>query len=96
MLPLSTIRIVIYESHIWGEIRIFTNFYKIYLLTNEYNTFSNQYMDPQNNEVSTATDVCSLVKEFWALVKGRIDLPYVIQKGILAGIFYLLLEFITG
>ncbi|RPA90761.1 hypothetical protein L873DRAFT_1820592 [Choiromyces venosus 120613-1] len=42
----------------------------IYLLADEYDAFSNEYMDPHNSQPWAESDASSLVKDFWATVKG--------------------------
>ena len=65
---------------------MFTNYEKIYLLADEYDAFSNQYMDPKNSHVWATSEASSLLKDFWAVVKGMIDLPFGIQKCFITGI----------
>ncbi|RPA91673.1 hypothetical protein L873DRAFT_1818968, partial [Choiromyces venosus 120613-1] len=42
----------------------------IYLLADEYDAFSNEYMDPHNSQAWAGSAASSLVKGFWATVKG--------------------------
>ncbi|RPA95774.1 hypothetical protein L873DRAFT_1301258 [Choiromyces venosus 120613-1] len=58
----------------------------IYLLVDEYDAFSNEYMDPHNLQPWVESDASSLVKDFWATVKGMMRLPYGIQKCFITGI----------
>ncbi|RPA92487.1 hypothetical protein L873DRAFT_190163 [Choiromyces venosus 120613-1] len=58
----------------------------IYLLADEYDAFSNEYMDPHNSQPWAESDASSLVKDFWATVKGMMRLPYGIQKCFITGI----------
>jgi len=43
-------------------------------------------MDPQKPEVWTGSNASYLVKDFWAVAKGMIDLPFGIQKSFITGI----------
>lgn len=65
---------------------MFTNYHKIYLLADEYDAFSNQYMNPKKSQVWTESDASALIKDFWAVAKGMIDLPFGIQKCFITGI----------
>ncbi|RPB00451.1 hypothetical protein L873DRAFT_816160 [Choiromyces venosus 120613-1] len=58
----------------------------IYLLADEYDAFSNEYMDPHNSQPWAESDASSLVKDFWATVKGVVRLPYGIQECFITGI----------
>ncbi|RPA91704.1 hypothetical protein L873DRAFT_270356 [Choiromyces venosus 120613-1] len=58
----------------------------IYLLADEYDAFSNEYMDPHNSQPWAESDASSLVKDFWATVKDNVGLPYGIQKCFITGI----------
>ncbi|RPA89499.1 DUF1703-domain-containing protein [Choiromyces venosus 120613-1] len=58
----------------------------IYLLADEYDAFSNEYMDPHNSQPWAESDASSLVKDFWATVKDNVRLPYGIQKCFITGI----------
>ncbi|RPA89845.1 hypothetical protein L873DRAFT_1822113, partial [Choiromyces venosus 120613-1] len=58
----------------------------IYLLADEYDAFSNEYMDPHNPQAWAGSAASSLVKDFWATVKDLFDLPYGIQKCYITGI----------
>ncbi|RPB01402.1 hypothetical protein L873DRAFT_1803582, partial [Choiromyces venosus 120613-1] len=44
----------------------------IYLLADEYDAFSNEYMDPHNSQPWAASAASSLVKGFWATVKEMV------------------------
>ncbi|RPB01585.1 hypothetical protein L873DRAFT_634150 [Choiromyces venosus 120613-1] len=59
---------------------------KIYLLADEYDAFSNEYIDPHNSQPWAESDASSLVKDFWATVKDNVGLPYGIQKCFITGI----------
>ncbi|RPB03671.1 hypothetical protein L873DRAFT_1800155 [Choiromyces venosus 120613-1] len=63
-----------------------TNVKGIYLLADEYDAFSNEYMDPHNSQAWAGSDASSLVKDFWATVKGMVDLPYGICRCFITGI----------
>ncbi|RPB01509.1 hypothetical protein L873DRAFT_1803211, partial [Choiromyces venosus 120613-1] len=58
----------------------------IYLLADEYDAFSNEYIDPHNSQPWAESDASSLVKDFWATVKDNVGLPYSIQKCFITGI----------
>lgn len=63
-----------------------TNYQKIYLLADEYDAFANEYMDPYNHHEWASSDASSLMKDFWATVKGMMGLQFGIQKCFITGI----------
>ncbi|RPA90217.1 DUF1703-domain-containing protein [Choiromyces venosus 120613-1] len=68
----------------------------IYLLADEYDAFSNEYMDPHNSQPWAESGASSLVKGFWATVKEMVYLPYGIRKCFITGISPLSLADITS
>ncbi|KAG0134047.1 AAA-ATPase-like domain-containing protein [Tuber indicum] len=68
----------------------------IYLLADEYDACTNEYMDSHNGESWSGSNVSSLVKDFVVTMKGMVDLPYGIQKCFITGISPLSLANITS
>ncbi|KAG0126286.1 hypothetical protein HOY82DRAFT_672718 [Tuber indicum] len=62
------------------------NVKEIYLMADEYDTFTNEYMDPHNTQLWSGSDASLLVKDFWATVKGMTNLLYGIQRCFITGI----------
>lgn len=60
---------------------------KIYLLTDEYDSFSNNYMDQHNWQNSDESNSSLLVKDFGPTVNRIIALEYGIQKCFISGIW---------
>ncbi|RPB00804.1 hypothetical protein L873DRAFT_743052 [Choiromyces venosus 120613-1] len=73
-----------------------TNVKGIYLLADEYDAFSNQYMDPHYLQAWERSDAWLLVKDFWATVKSMVCLPYGIRRCFITGISPLSLADITS
>jgi hypothetical protein len=55
-------------------------------MADEYDSFSNEYMDPYNPSDWSKTDAAGLVKGFWAAVKELTEQPLGIRKVFITGI----------
>ncbi|KAG0636846.1 hypothetical protein HOY80DRAFT_1024181 [Tuber brumale] len=69
---------------------------RIYLLVDEYDAFSNQYMDPYSKTDWAQTPVAMLMKTFWATVKSLTGLDHGIRKCFITGVSPLPLVSITS
>ncbi|KAG0136191.1 hypothetical protein HOY82DRAFT_625832 [Tuber indicum] len=58
----------------------------VYLLVDEYDAFSNQFMDPNGKLNWIQTPIAILMKTFWASMKSFTSLDYGIQRCFITGI----------
>ncbi|KAG0136190.1 hypothetical protein HOY82DRAFT_625829 [Tuber indicum] len=68
----------------------------IYLLVDEYDAFSNQFMDPYTQINWAQTPVAMLMKTFWATVKSLTSLDHGVRRCFITGISPLSLVSVTS